>query len=126
MTDNALAEVLELEDRRCAAIVAKDTATLAELLADEMVYTHSSGTLDTKVSFLKALEERTLDYRALDRSDVEATQVGGTALLTGRGEIHVVNKEQREVRLNVRFSAVWARDDAGWRFLCWQSTSIRE
>ena len=126
MTDNALAEVLELEDRRCAAIVAKDTATLAELLADEMVYTHSSGTLDSKVSFLKALEERTLDYRGLDRSDVEATLVGSTALLTGRCEIHVVNKEQRDLHLNVRFSAVWARGDAGWRFLCWQSTSIRE
>jgi ketosteroid isomerase-like protein len=125
MTDTAPAEILELEERRCAAIVAKDTATLSELLADEMVYTHSSGTLDTKTSFLKALEARTLDYRGLERSDVEAVRLGDTALVTGRCEIHVVSGE-RELRLNVRFSAVWAHVEAGWRFLCWQSTSIRD
>lgn len=125
MTDTATAEVLALEERRCAAIVAKDAATLSELLADEMVYTHSSGTLDTKASFLAAIEGRTLDYRSLDRSDIEAVRLGDTVLLTGRCEIHVVSGE-RDLHLNVRFSAVWAHAEAGWRFLCWQSTSIRD
>lgn len=123
MTDAAVAEVLELEERRFAAMVAKDTAALGELFAEEMSYTHSTAALDTKASFLKAIEERRFDYRGAKCSDRTSVVVGDTALLTGRAELDVV-AGGREVHLNARFTVVYARKDGRWQFLCWQSTSI--
>ncbi|MPY93330.1 MAG: DUF4440 domain-containing protein [Acidimicrobiia bacterium] len=123
MTDAAVAEVLQLEERRFAAMVAKDTATLAELFAEEMSYTHSNAAVDTKASFLAAIEQRRFDYRTVTCSDRSSVVVGDTARLTGRAEIDVV-AGGREVHLNARFTVVYARRDGRWQFLCWQSTSI--
>ena len=123
MTDATTADVLEHEQRRWDAMIAKDTATLAELFADEMSYTHSNALVDTKASYLAAIEQRTFDYRAVQRSDEQVRVIGDTALITGRGEIDVV-AGGREVKLNARYSVVWIRRDGRWQFLCWQSTSI--
>jgi uncharacterized protein (TIGR02246 family) len=122
-TDTAADEVLALEQRRWDAMIAKDTATLAELFADEASYTHSNALVDTKASYLRAIEERTFDYRSVERSDQQVRVLGDTALLTGRAGIEVVaGGHQRH--LDARYSVVWVRRDGRWQFLCWQSTSI--
>jgi len=123
MSDAAIDEVLALEERRWEAMIAKDTATLAEMFADEMSYTHSNALVDTKQSYLKAIEERVFDYQSVERSDGQASLVGDTALLTGRAEIDVA-AGGRAVHLNARYTVVWVRRDDRWEFLCWQSTSI--
>ena len=123
MTDAAIAEVLELERRRWDAMIAKDTAVLDDLFADEMSYTHSNALVDTKASYLKTIEDRVFDYQGVRRFDEEARLFGDTVLLTGRAEIDVTARG-RPVRLNVRFSVVWAQRHGRWKFLCWQSTPI--
>lgn len=123
MTDAALDDVLQLEQRRWDAMIAKDTATLAELFADELSYTHSNALVDTKASYLRAIEDRTFDYRSVDRSDEQARIIGDTALLTGRARIEVV-AGGRTVQLDARYSVVWVRRDGRWQFLCWQSTPV--
>lgn len=123
MTDPALTDVLELEQRRWDALIAGDTATLAELFADEMSYTHSNAMAEDKASYLSSIERKVFDYQAVERHDQQARRVGDTVLLTGRAEIDV-RAGGRDVHLNARYSVVWARQDGRWRFLCWQSTSI--
>ena len=124
MTDAAAAEIEALEDERWAAQIAEDTDKLSELYSDAMRYTHSNGMVDTKESFLTAIEKRLFDYRSEDRSDVECSIVGDTALVTGRAQFHVVVGGDREVDLDARFTVVWVRQDGRWQFLCWQSTPI--
>ncbi len=123
MAETDVAEVLELEARRWNAMIAKDTATLAELFADEMSYTHSNALVDTKASYLKAIEKGTFDYQAVKRSDDAITVFGDTALLTGRAEIDV-NGGGRQLHLNARYTVIWLRRDGRWQFLAWQSTAI--
>jgi ketosteroid isomerase-like protein len=123
MTDAAITEVQELEERRWAAMIAKDTDTLADLFADEMCYTHSNGVAEDKASYLKSIAERIFDYKSVERSDQQASRVGDTVLLTGRAEFDVV-AGGREVHLNVRHTVVWVRKDGRWQFLCWQSTAL--
>lgn len=119
----AVAEVLELEERRFAAMVAKDTATLDELFAEELSYTHSNASVDTKASFLAAIEARRFDYRSVTCSDRRTVVIGDAALLTGRAQIEVV-AGGREVHLDARFTITYVRRDGRWQFLAWQSTSI--
>jgi hypothetical protein len=123
MGDTGVDEVVRLEERRWAAMIAKDTATLGDLFAEEMSYTHSNALVDTKASYLKAIDERIFDYQAVERTDTDARRVGDTVLLTGRAQIDVASSG-RQVHLNARYSVVWVRKDGRWQFLCWQSTSI--
>ncbi len=120
---NEMAEVEAAEDRRWAAQLGADTEALAELLADELAYTHSNGLVDTKASFLEAIANEVFDYRSADRTDVTVAMVGETAVITGRVAMLVV-AGGREVNLDSRYSAVWAHRDGRWQFVCWQSTPI--
>lgn len=123
MTDAALSQVLEHEQRRWDALIAKDLPTLDDLFAEELSYTHSNAMVDTKASYLRAIEDRTFDYASVRRSDEEARLVGDVALLTGRAEVDVTVRG-RAVQLDSRYSVVWVRRDGRWQFLCWQSTPI--
>ncbi len=120
---NEMAEVEAAEDRRWAAQLGADTEALAELLADELAYTHSNGLVDTKASYLDAIANKVFDYRSADRTDVTVAMIGETAVITGRVAMFVV-AGSREVHLDSRYSAVWARRDGRWQFVCWQSTPI--
>ena len=44
--------VIDLDRKRMQAMAAKDIATLESLLADDLIYTHSSARLDTKKSLM--------------------------------------------------------------------------
>jgi len=49
-------KVIDLDRQRMTAMAQKDIAKLNELIADDLVYTHSSARLDTKQSLIGALE----------------------------------------------------------------------
>ena len=117
------ARIDELEEQRWAAQLGGDTTALGPLLADELSYTHSNGLVDSKASYLAAIEEKVFDYRRADRTDVATTVIGDTAMVTGRVAMEVVSRG-RTVELDSRFSAIWVRRGDRWQFLCWQSTPI--
>src|SRR5215468_6580861 len=61
-------KILDLEKQRIAAMVKKDVATHDALLADDMSYTHSGGTTDTKSSFIKLIKERGRSWASTTRT----------------------------------------------------------
>lgn len=115
--------ITALEDQRWEAQIGADTDTLEALIDDALSYTHSNGAVDTKASYLKAIEKGIFDYRSENRTDVTVHVAGDTAMVTGRIAIEVV-AGGREVNLDSRYSVIWAKGADGWRFLCWQSTPI--
>ena len=48
--------IIDLDRKRMRAMAAKDVETLESLLADDLIYTHSSARLDTKKSLIRAME----------------------------------------------------------------------
>lgn len=122
MTDVA-AEIKALETRRYQAMIDKDLAALDELFADELVYTHSNGSVDTKKSYLAAIEKRVFDYRAAERVEENVVDFGDAALLTGHVKLHVV-AGARELHLNARVTVLYVRQGGRWRFAAWQSTPL--
>ena len=47
--------IIELDRKRMVAMAEKDVATLNTVLADDLIYTHSSARLDTKQSLIGAM-----------------------------------------------------------------------
>lgn len=123
MANAAEAELLRLDDERSRAMMAQDTAALERLMADDIVYTHSSGRLDSKKSFIASIASGTVKYRRINRKDVAATLREGFAILTGAVEIDV-ETGGRVLNLNLRFCNVWERGPKGWQQIGWQSTPI--
>ncbi len=104
-------------------MISCDTATLERLMSDDIVYTHSSGRLDSKKSFIASIASGTVKYRRVARKEVAASVREGFAFLTGSVEIDV-ETGGRVLNLNLRFANVWERAGGGWQQIVWQSTPI--
>src|SRR5580765_4963662 len=97
-------KILDLETKRIAAMVAKDIPTLEALLADELSYTHSGGTTDTKASFLALIKERGR-YLGIDYLTNQVTAWGdNTAMVRGLAQIRLEGTPGYQVL----FLDVWA------------------
>jgi ketosteroid isomerase-like protein len=115
--------VIDLDKKRMAAMAQKDIATLNELIADDLIYTHSSARLDTKASLIGNMESGSTVYTSVVPSDVEAQDLGDTVVLTGSCRISV-NAGGRPNSFGVRFTDVYANRGGRWQMVTWQSTRL--
>ena len=115
--------VIDLDKKRMTAMAQKDVATLNTLLADDLVYTHSSARLDTKQSLIGAMESGSTVYTSVEPSDVKAQDLGDTVVLTGSCRISVMSGG-RPNSFGVRFTDVYANKGGRWQMVAWQSTRL--
>ena len=113
--------VIELDRKRMNAMAQKDIATLNELIADDLIYTHSSARLDTKQSLIGNMESGGTVYTSVVPSDVKAQDLGESVVLTGSCRISV-NSGGNPMSFGVRFTDVYARRNGKWQMVTWQST----
>ena len=114
-------KILSLEAKRIDAMVKKDIAALDALLADDLTYTHSGGTTDTKASFITLIRERGR-YQGVDYSNTQVIPFnGGTAVaVRGRAQIRL----EGVAGYPVLFLDVWALRDGAWKMVAWQATRV--
>jgi ketosteroid isomerase-like protein len=124
MTTNAQ-KIIDLDRQRMNAMARKDIAALNALLADELVYTHSSARLDTKQSLIGAMESGATVYTSVEPSDVKAVDCGNVVVLTGSARIQVTSQGKPNA-FSVRFTDVYADKNGQWQMVAWQSTRIPE
>jgi hypothetical protein len=116
-------KVIDLDRQRMTAMAKKDIATLNQLLADDLIYTHSSARLDTKKSLIGAMESGATVYTAVEPSEVVAQDVGDAVVLTGVAAISV-NSGGNPNSFRVRFTDVYANKGGQWQMVTWQSTRL--
>lgn len=122
------AGILALETRRYAAMTANDLDALAALFHDDMIYTHSSGVVDTKASYIETLRSGRTRYLEVEQREQTVKLLGDVALVIGASHIEVdvtVNGEKVRKSLDLRSLAVWTATPAGWQFIAWQSCSVK-
>ncbi|MBV9250655.1 MAG: nuclear transport factor 2 family protein [Acetobacteraceae bacterium] len=124
MTDNAQT-IIALDRKRMTAMAEKDIATLRTLLADDLVYTHSSARLDTKQSLINGMESGSTVYQSVEPSEVKAQDCRDAVVLTGIARISV-NSGGKPNAFVVRFTDVYARRGGQWQMVAWQSTRLPE
>jgi len=119
-------EVLRVENERIQAVLHRDTAALEQLLADELVYTHSTGRVDSKAQFIHSIQSGDLSYLAMKHSNLDARVYGDVAVLTGRSAVKVKSPHtgNQIADLDLRFLNVYAKRKGQWQQLAWQSTRI--
>jgi uncharacterized protein (TIGR02246 family) len=116
-------EIKALESERFRAMAAGDVAALERLLGDDLVYTHSSASLDTKASLIEGIRTKRFNYQKFERPVEEVRVYGESAVVTGQARIELLGESGTRV-LNVRYTDVWVKQGDGWRMVAWQSTPI--
>jgi ketosteroid isomerase-like protein len=117
--------IIDLDRKRMQAMAQKDIAALNDLLADDLIYTHSSARLDTKQSLIGNMESGATVYNAVEPSDVKAQDVGSAIVLTGIARIRVTSGGKPNA-FAVRFTDVYANRGGKWQMVTWQSTRLAE
>jgi hypothetical protein len=115
--------VIDLDRKRMQAMAAKDTATLEALIADDLIYAHSTARLDTKRSLIDNMVEGRTVYTSVEPSDVKAQDLGDAVVLTGIAQIKVLSNGTPNA-FGVRFTDVYARRYGSWQMVTWQSTRL--
>ncbi|MBV9141002.1 MAG: nuclear transport factor 2 family protein [Pseudonocardiales bacterium] len=116
--------IRDLEKQRFCAMRDGDVDVLDALYTDEMFYTHSNATRDTKASLLAKI--RNQELRCTDvvhEPEDHVVVIGDTAIAAGRviGTVYVNGIAFKQCN---RALAVWARQCGRWRLIAYQSTPI--
>ena len=118
-------KIIDLDKKRMDAMAQKDIATLKAVIADDLVYTHSSARIDTKASLIGNMESGSTVYTSVVPSDVKAQDLGDSVVLTGSARISVM-ANGRPNSFGVRFTDVYANRGGQWQMVAWQSTRLPE
>lgn len=109
-------QIRELYATMYNAMVAKDTATLSRIHADDFVLVHITGMRQSKKEYLDAIADGTLNYYTAVHEQMEVTVEGDRAALTGRSRVTaaVFGGGRHTWPLQLRFRLV--KRDGQWLF----------
>ena len=119
--DAAVVKALEL--KRFQAMEKNDLSALDELLADDLIYTHSSGQPDTKAQFVEALRTGKTRYVKIAPADTIVTTFGDTSLIRGRAHLMIENQSGKS-EFTISYLDVWLKRGGKWQMVAWQSARL--
>lgn len=113
--------LIECERARANALVRGDKAATADMLELDFTYTHSTGKVDDRDSYLAAFGS---NYRfvSAQQSNLSVRRRGEVGIVAGDLDVVLVPKggDQRLSRL--RFISVWTRHRGNWTLIAFQNT----
>ena len=102
------------------AMLHKDPAALERLLNDDLMYTHSAGSVETKADVIKSIGGGKSIVEKLEFSNTTIRIHGTTALVNGR--VDLWHSATDLVPMNVLH--VWVKQNDGWRLTSRQATRL--
>ena len=120
--------ILHLDDLRREAMLKADENTLNRILANELMYVHSSATVDTKANYLKTLRSGEASYQHLEFRDRQVQVLGDVAILTGIAAMQVAfNNPMTRMppgMVNIRYTTTWMKRGQTWQLVVFASTPM--
>jgi hypothetical protein len=97
-TDTA-ESVLDLHRQKFQWMVARDTDSLADLLAKDVVYVHSNGWHETRTDVLQNIASGRLRYHDVQVLRAQVRAYGDTWIVNGRGRFDVALEDEAWILL---------------------------
>lgn len=111
-----------LEARRRDTMLAGDVKALGALLAPDLRYVHSTGTVDSRDSLLHKLATGAIAYRQLELAPLAVSCCGHAVIVAGEMRAEVLRGgELRQVASS--YLAVWRRQGMDWELAACQGTA---
>lgn len=131
--DKSAEGVKAAEKSWASATVSGDEATLGQLLADDLTYTHSTGDTDNKAAYINNLKTGARKYHKLDHESMDVRLYGNTAILTATAQVETSQKGGSATPAHLRFIHVWvfvpisvhgAAEHGQWQLVAHQSLRL--
>ena len=117
------ADIEALEKSWQKAIVAKDTATLGKLLADDLFYGHASGVLDTKTAYIDKIKSGRQKYASFEQRALKIKPHGDTAVTHSWVRVTGVNQDG-PFDDKIMMLHVWVKQGGKWHLVAHQTTKM--
>ena len=117
------AAIAAAEQSLYRAMIAQDFTALRDLLADDVVYIHSTAVAESKNAYLDGVRNGLYDYTAIDSRDVTLRTHGDVAIQTGTMLMVVGARDEPKAPITLLFTLVWKREPQRWRL--WQRHATR-
>jgi len=98
------------------AVVKKDGATLRKLYADDFVFTHGTGHVDGKESWIKDVENPTKKFTSREHDSTKVELHQDVAIVTGSLSI-TRNDDSKAVKYGIRYVRVYALRNKNWQLI---------
>ena len=115
--------VLALDKQWSDAIVKSDTATLEKLLADDLVYAHATGIVDTKKSYIAKIKERRQVYKSFEQRNPVVNIYRDAAVTFSHVRVTGTN-QAGAFDDKIMLIHFWVKQNNAWRLAGHQTTKI--
>jgi ketosteroid isomerase-like protein len=117
-------EIRSADQQWAEAAKSSDAAQLNRLLSNDLVYTHATGVIDDKTSYIEKVKSKRQKYDGIVHSNVRVKVFGGhTAVLTARMRMHGTNAAGA-FDDQVLMTHVWVKVNGSWQLVAHQTTKL--
>jgi ketosteroid isomerase-like protein len=102
------------------AMLAADKAKLEALVADQLNYGHSSGTIQDKADFVEVIVSKKTVYKSINLTDMKVSVVGNNAIVRHTWD-SVSESGGKSGTAHIGILQVWAKQDGKWKLLARQA-----
>jgi ketosteroid isomerase-like protein len=117
-------ELRAAEKAWVSALQNKDLKALDQLLADDLVYTHSTGIVESKAQYIAMQKSGTQVYKAVDYEDMKIRRYGDAGVVTAKVRMRGSTKGT-PFDNQLQILHVWAKKDGRWQLVAHQTTRLQ-
>ena len=117
-------DISALEAMRLKLTRENDADGIAEIIANDMIYVHESGRMYQGAEYVREIRSRGLIYGGdVTLRQQEQRLVGDTFMALGEMGGHARLEGEQQV-FNIRYLAVWVKQNGEWKLQLCQKTPI--
>lgn len=118
-------EVKAAENEWLTGITKNDFRKLDHVLADDLMYLHSTGVMDSKASYVKSLQTGKQKYVSGKINDLKIRVYGQTAVLNGDANFEFVT-DGKPGKAHLKYTHVFVKGGKGWQLVSHQSLKVAD
>ena len=119
-------EVLQAQAERNKALLAPDVKALESILADELVWCHSSASLEDKTMFLERVRSGASRWLKLESHDMKVHVYGDVGVVRGKLLQTTTGPGRKPADRALLVTEVYVRRDGRWQLADFQATAVPE
>jgi ketosteroid isomerase-like protein len=102
----------------------KDSATLADMFADQLTYGHSSAKIENREEAILGIIHNKSTYKSVTMGGISVCMSGSTAISRYNYETDEVKPDGTISHLKLHILLVWAKEKKKWKLLARQAVKI--
>lgn len=102
------------------SLIAKDSVSLMNLLADDVNYGHTNGLIQTKAQLIRSVMSGDQDYKSIEPSDMIVRIYESTSVVTMKSKVSMTF-QGKPLDMDMFVTLTWVKMNGDWKLVARQS-----